>query len=184
MQNAIDLWNAGLNPKLVSFEYVTTCKDAVYRTIVVDRGKAPGVRALATTPYPAKGTGDQGFRDIYVWNESFNNSYQNVLTEILSHELGHAIGIGHEDCQDIQQSCKQITPVIADSVINSTVPNNITTRAQGPTQLDIDGVNAYYSLPGGGGSPDNIVLWPATRGPQIQYPPLPRCRWVLGICIY
>lgn len=185
VNRAINLWNAGLDTDHISLEFVDDCKNAVYVIQVFDRRKSTAQpNSLATTPYPPRrGQGDRD-RTMEVWRTSFFNNYQNVLTTIMSHELGHALGLAHDDCKSIKQSCLEITPQVRDSILLSQVKpaSNITFR--GPEPGDIKGVNEFYSLAAGPGTEYGITLWEATRGPFINYPPLPKCKWIFGICYY
>ncbi|KAK1920773.1 hypothetical protein DB88DRAFT_543014 [Papiliotrema laurentii] len=187
ISRAIDFWNKGLNPKHISLEFVNDCNNAVYVTQVfnnVKNAKEAGV--LATTPYPPRQ--GQGGRDrvLKVWRPAFFNNFQNVLTFILSHELGHALGLAHDNCKALipPQPCVQITNQVPNSVLFNTVNPATTITYAGPEPGDIAGANAFYDLPGGPGTNTKITLWPATRGAFINYPPLPKCKWILGVCYY
>lgn len=185
MVRAINFWNAGLNKRFVSFEFVENCNDAVFHTLAVDQIKsAKEPTVLATAPFPPRGEEGARNRNIFVWNTAFEANFQNVLTFIMSHELGHTLGLAHEDCKSRDQPCEVITDKVAGSVVESRISGSTTQLFNGPTPLDIAGANEYYSLAAGPNTPENIVLWPATRGPFINYPPLPKCKWFLGICYY
>ncbi|OXH38656.1 hypothetical protein J008_01846 [Cryptococcus neoformans] len=185
MVRAINFWNAGLNKQFVSFEFVENCNDAVFHTLAVDRTKsAREPNVLATAPFPPRGVAGARNRDIFVYNTAFQGNFQNVLTFIMSHELGHTLGLAHEDCKSTDQPCEVITDKVAGSVVESHISGSTTELFEGPTLLDIAGANKYYSLATGPNTLEKIVLWPATRGPFISYPPLPRCKWFLGICYY
>lgn len=182
---AINLWNKGLNSRFVSFEHVDDCRNAVFKVVAANRRKSAGSGTLATAPYPPRGETGARFREIYVWSTSFQNNYQNVLTAIMAHELGHTIGLAHENCNSLtNQPCEAITEETLTSIMRSTIANSSSIVFRGPTAADFTGTNLYYSLAAGAESDPIITLWPATRGAFITYPPIPKCKWFLGICYY
>ena len=181
---AINLWNAGLNANYLQFEHVDDCRNAVFKVVTVDRTKPGAPKVLATAPFPPRGSDGARYREIYVWNTVWQNNFQNVLTTILAHELGHTIGLAHENCTLIKQACDGITAKIPGSIMNSGISPAKKNTFKGPTADDIEGTNAFYSLAAGGGSDPSIVLWPATRGALINYPPVKKCKWFLGVCYY